>query len=323
MPRLLKAITFLLLAAFTLASSGDRQPIYQNCVRQCLKGGCTELSIDLKLTLWTCEANCRYECTHKVTKVLVEGGHGVHQFHGKWPFIRMLGLQEPASVLFSVLNGYMHWIGYRKLKRAPSGGGAGAWRSLYMTNALLAMSGWFWSSIFHARDTSFTEKMDYFSAILMITFNAYMSLVKTFNLSNPNNRGYRALLRLLLISFYVIHVSKLTFWPFDYGYNMIAGITVGMISNLSWIYWCTTNRANRGYWWKMVLFVVLLMSAMLLEVLDFPPYLWILDAHALWHAATVPLVYLYYSFFVDDLHYEVTNTGGRTLRSGRSNGKIV
>jgi hypothetical protein len=28
----------------------------------------------------------------------------VPQFHGKWPFLRLLGLQEPASVLASLLN---------------------------------------------------------------------------------------------------------------------------------------------------------------------------------------------------------------------------
>jgi hypothetical protein len=34
---------------------------------------------------------------------------------------------------------------------------------------------------------------------------------------------------------------------------------------------------------------------MALELLDFPPFLWILDAHALWHLTTVPLIPLWYS----------------------------
>lgn len=46
--------------------------------------------------------------------------------------------------------------------------------------------------------------------------------------------------------------------------------------------------------------------AMLLEVLDFPPLLGILDAHSLWHAATAPLAYLFYSFVEGDTLRSVT-----------------
>lgn len=38
----------------------------------------------------------------------------------------------------------------------------------------------------------------------------------------------------------------------------------------------------------------------LLEVLDFPPLLIHFDAHALWHAATVPLGFLWYMFWNAD-----------------------
>lgn len=40
--------------------------------------------------------------------------------------------------------------------------------------------------------------------------------------------------------------------------------------------------------WMFVVFVVGMHACMLLEVLDFPPLLGLLDAHALWHAATPP-----------------------------------
>lgn len=33
----------------------------------------------------------------------------IPQFHGKWPFIRLMGVQEPASVVFSALNFYVHY----------------------------------------------------------------------------------------------------------------------------------------------------------------------------------------------------------------------
>ncbi|KNE73232.1 hypothetical protein AMAG_20718 [Allomyces macrogynus ATCC 38327] len=51
-----------------------------------------------------------------------------------------------------------------------------------------------------------------------------------------------------------------------------------------------------------LLFVVLFLTASLLEVGDFAPVFWeTVDAHALWHLATVPLIPLWYRFLVADL----------------------
>lgn len=41
----------------------------------------------------------------------------VPQFHGKWPFIRMFGMQEPASVIFSLLNFYVHYKNLIKFRK--------------------------------------------------------------------------------------------------------------------------------------------------------------------------------------------------------------
>jgi len=43
--------------------------------------------------------------------------YDVPQFHGKWPFARLMGVQEPASVLFSIANLLPHVIMLRKLRR--------------------------------------------------------------------------------------------------------------------------------------------------------------------------------------------------------------
>lgn len=41
--------------------------------------------------------------------------------------------------------------------------------------------------------------------------------------------------------------------------------------------------------------VVLLLQALaLLELLDFPPLFWVLDAHAIWHLSTIPVNVLFY-----------------------------
>ncbi|KAK9086533.1 hypothetical protein Syun_028927 [Stephania yunnanensis] len=45
---------------------------------------------------------------------------------------------------------------------------------------------------------------------------------------------------------------------------------------------------------------------MLLEIYDFPPYKGFVDAHALWHAATIPLTYLRWNFIKDEAEFRTS-----------------
>lgn len=67
-----------------------------------------------------------------------------------------------------------------------------------------------------------------------------------------------------------------------------------MVNLLWWLCWCWQNRRTLPYWWKCGLVVLLLHGLALLELLDFPPLLWILDAHAVWHLSTIPVHFLFY-----------------------------
>lgn len=67
-----------------------------------------------------------------------------------------------------------------------------------------------------------------------------------------------------------------------------------MVNLLWWLCWCWQNRRTLPYWWKCGLVVLLLHGLALLELLDFPPMLWILDAHAVWHLSTIPVHFLFY-----------------------------
>ncbi|KXJ14095.1 Post-GPI attachment to proteins factor 3 [Exaiptasia diaphana] len=50
---------------------------------------------------------------HEITANDVANDRPIKQFYGKWPFVRFLGVQEPASTLFSILNGLGHILGWR------------------------------------------------------------------------------------------------------------------------------------------------------------------------------------------------------------------
>lgn len=70
----------------------------------------------------------------------------------------------------------------------------------------------------------------------------------------------------------------------------------GLVNLLWWLCWCWQNRGTLPYWWKCGLVVLLLHGLALLELLDFPPMLWVLDAHAVWHLSTIPVHFLFYRF---------------------------
>lgn len=140
------------------ASSGDRRLEFTRCVSQCQFQRCpgdpTRLasSLPLYLTRWTCLDECQYDCMHQITREDQISGTRIHQYYGKWPFWRLGGIQEPASVLFSLFNMWAHVQGAKKiLRRVPQ---QHPMRFYYLTWSLTSINAWIWSSVFHTRGES-------------------------------------------------------------------------------------------------------------------------------------------------------------------------
>ncbi|NP_001087556.1 post-GPI attachment to proteins factor 3 precursor [Xenopus laevis] len=297
----------LFLAGVVSASRGDREPVYRDCVTVCDQNNCTgfrlrdfraQQPLYMRLTGWTCLDDCRYKCMWYTVSLYLKEGHEVPQFHGKWPFSRFLFFQEPASALASFLNGVASLLMlFRYRSSVPSS------CQMYRTClafSMVSVNAWFWSTIFHTRDTALTEKMDYFCASSVILHSIYLCCMRTFGLQYPSiANAFGAFLVLL----FACHISYLTLGRFDYSYNMAANTSFGIVNLMWWLAWCMWRRFHQPYLWKCVLVVVLLQSLALLELLDFPPVMWILDAHALWHFSTIPLHFLFYSFLRDDSLY--------------------
>ena len=149
---LLGGAVLLALVAATVGSSGDRAQDFQSCVRQCDERTCRaslELPLSLRITRWTCSDDCKYRCMHYITDLAEQAGVSIQQYYGKWPFWRLGGIQEPASVIFSIFNLLFHWRGFELiLSRVPDGHPT---KGYYTTFALISMNAWIWSSIFHTR----------------------------------------------------------------------------------------------------------------------------------------------------------------------------
>ena len=94
----------------------------------------------------------------------MQSGRRIQQYHGKWPFWRLAGMQEPASVAFSLLNLWAHAQGASKIrKKVPE---SHPMRSYYIVWSIISINAWIWSSIFHTRGDWFTFYFSKYTAFL-------------------------------------------------------------------------------------------------------------------------------------------------------------
>ena len=143
--------------SFVLASAGDRSEFFQRCIPICLSNfnGQCEIPLLFRLARWTCTDECKYQCMQFLTDNAVEKGWPMEQYYGKWPFVRYAGMQEPASVAFSILNLIAHVQGARVVsKRIPQDH---PMRPYYLAWSYISINAWFWSSVFHTRGLSFSS----------------------------------------------------------------------------------------------------------------------------------------------------------------------
>ncbi|KAJ8911446.1 hypothetical protein NQ315_013808 [Exocentrus adspersus] len=293
---------------YSLCSVGDRSPYFQNCLKNCRSSNCTEdgkyfanyeQPLILFVTQWSCADECRYQCMWKTVEGFHERNWQTPQFNGKWPFIRFLGLQEPASVIFSVLNAYVHLKMLKKFRRNVRPDSPLSW--LWHAFCIVSLHAWFWSAVFHARDFPMTELLDYVCAFSIILMSCYVMLIRL--LRNKVPRFVVVVLTTFFIAFFANHAAYLSMGSIDYGYNMELNILIGTFTAICWFGWCVYNRIRQPYVWKCAVFVALTGVVMLLEVIDRPPIFYIFDSHSLWHLSTAPLVILLYSFAIDDCKY--------------------
>ncbi|KAF2432797.1 Mn2+ homeostasis protein Per1 [Tothia fuscella] len=305
--------TALLLFGIANASLGDHLPEFRECVKVCKEANCgsdpTPIPLQRRILLWTCPSECDYTCQHITTHQRLTRDppyrEPILQYHGKWPFHRFLGMQEPFSVLFSLLNFLAHDHGMSRLRDAIPA--SYPLRRYYILFGYFGLASWTFSMVFHTRDFGVTEKLDYFGAGASVMYGLYYTPIRIFRLDG-GERGDRrksSVLRLwtvLCISLYVAHVAYLTLWSWDYTYNMAANVACGIVQNVLWSGFSIIRYARMKKIWAAWpgLIVTWIILAMSLELFDFPPWKGMLDAHSLWHLGTVGPTIWWYSFLIKD-----------------------
>ena len=78
-------------------------------------------------------------------------------------------------------------------------------------------------------------------------------------------------------------------------------LIIGVAQLLLWAVWARVSQhPSRG---KLQVVVYGGALSVLLLIYDFPPYWELVDALAVWHAVTIPLSYIWWSFIKDDAEY--------------------
>lgn len=171
-------------------------------------------------------------------------------------------------------------------------------RSYYLSFGYVGLVCWILSTIFHTRDSLLTEKLDYFGAAGNVLYGLYLGVIRIFRLYEPHGSrdSVRRIWASLCTVLYIAHVSYLSFWRFDYTYNMVANVTVGTIHHVLWTWYSITRYRHELRTWTAwpSMIVTMVVFAMSFELLDFAPFMYLIDAHSLWHLFTVaPTVWWY------------------------------
>lgn len=308
----MKIVLFLyaLLLSFVfygLCSQGDYSLPFKKCMTQCKRFFSVEkLSEEysfyypnlfiFRLFFWNIKDECKYQCMH-LCEFVRPTAPRPFQYFGKWPFYRILGIQEFFSVLFSLMNLYAHKHGYERARKVlyPS--------PMYKYYFLTSCGTWISSAIFHTRDTPFTEFFDYAFAFASLLFALFIAIDRVF----IKGKSYflRQWIATAIILFWAVHYYKMVTISFDYSWNMTLSIIVAMMHSCIWLYWAYLHPMSYyPFKIKIIAFCSLLTMASLLEMYDFPPFFKLIDAHSLWHAFTSFLVPLYWSFLKDEYSVE-------------------
>ena len=207
-------ILLLFFCSLIYGSIGDRQPEYIKCVKECTlllnnDNICSLKWYEKYIFQWNCLDDCKYKCMHQIEQIKKELNLPIVQYYGKWPFIRIFGMQEIASVIFSICNFIPHYQYFINKKhnniqlKYP-------FKNLWKFYSIIAMNSWIWSTIFHARDNIITERLDYYGSILNVMVFCLASIITTLNIIQKkkilyyiNHRFYLYFITYLLYAIYI------------------------------------------------------------------------------------------------------------------------
>lgn len=223
--------------------------------------------------------------------------------NGKYAFIRVLHMQEPVSVLFSLLSfvssvEYLWHVRRTLLPGNKAGQRLGAYGCIVRGNIAINAVCWLFSALFHVRDCWTTQCMDYTMTVGGILSLLHLSFVRVF--ARRKSGRTMAGIAVPFALFFTIHSYYLVFVNFDFAYNSAACGVLALLCYVQWFLWLRSIR-GRMHGRLLVVFCFGLGVCLFFHLLDFGPLLFVLDSHALWHVMHFVFSRALYGFVVEDL----------------------
>lgn len=309
---------FLILALQITASAGDSNREFQNCVDDCLRH-CDVTSFPAlhRFMLWDCDGECKYTCMHMVSTMLKNQYDVVWKFYGHWPYTRILGLQEPAAAVFSLGNMLPHIHNLfcnRRIFQRP-GARFGRYISLYSVIALLA---WSASAAFHARKIDPFIGFDYGLAFVFISYGVWLAFYRMWwEFRGDRDNLMHTFWAICYFCWVALQVTSTVRGHVHFDDHMQLSIGLSVLHAMVWLLFIIFSGSRSKYF--CLFCQAWFGAASLLELYDFPPFWGIFDAHALWHAATIPLGFWWYQFWSQDSDYCIE----RLTKEGETGNTLV
>jgi post-GPI attachment to proteins factor 3 len=316
------------------ASLGDIDIRYRRCCQNCFDTRhILNVTLFRHLLFWDDWSECQYQCMRSISDERVKNDLIVYKYHGHWPYYRIYGVQEPAAALFSLGNVLPHALYLSSLSTSHQKGlfkRRSFMTSWILLNACLASIAWLCSTVFHTRKIDVTINLDYMSALIFLFHGFWLALRRTLHglLFHTNSPILTSLTFSLLSLICLYRLYQMAHGRISFDSHMELCIFLAVSQCLLWCLWCIFAKRSSPSLRRYCLFLQLWFAlAALLEIFDFPPVAGHFDAHALWHAATIPLGFMWYWFWERDSQEQAAfkTSEGRDKQEGgeRERSKIL
>ena len=289
----------LLCVKFVHSSDGEMDDKYNSCMDACLrnsKDANIKLDFHLRLFGWNPQDDCRYNCMFIHTQERMENGLHILKYYGKWPLVRLLGIQEPALVLFSLLNIWGHLAGWNNYKRVVPTDHEFYHSTCY--HFWISVSGWTGAVIYHTRNLYWTECLDSIGSTIIIAISVFSCLCRLSG--KVNNLGMTLIGGLLITILFAQHIYYINFIKFDYSYNNKFMMSARICNIIVWLIWCAEEWTRRIYTCYFMSTVLIVLYFVGIVLGDFKPLFWVLNAQCLWYLGTAYIGYLWYQCMIND-----------------------
>lgn len=239
------------------------------------------------------------------------------KYNGHWCFERYFGLEEPGSVLFSALNilPHVHYLSHYGNQKGKGRIVKDMWLVAY---AVAGINGWVASTIFHAKKSQVHITYDYTSALVFLAFGLLLAVRRVF--SDTVDKRLLNLITFVGATLLGYRINDMILGRVSFDSHMRLCISIVAATTALWVLWVlylywleryyNCQTINMHIRWRNIACQVWLIIASALELFDFPAFYGVFDAHALWHAATVPLGFLWFQVWIEDgLDQAVTWSG--------------